>query len=534
MKLRKDITSWGLLMTSLGAMIGSGWLFGAMYGAQIAGPAAVFAWVIGGALLIIIGLNYAELSTALPLTGGIARYTHITHGSLVSFSATWLAWLSCVATAPTEAQAILEYSAHYIPWQVYIVGSDHLMTLSGWMTAIGLIFLFTVINLYAIKVVTRFNAWMTYWKLVIPVIVIICIAYSSFNINNFHNYGGFSPEGFKNVLWAIPAAGVIFSFLGFRECISMAGETKNPKKAIPFALIGSVVICTTLYVILQIVLVGALTPNMLANGWSNLAVTIQTGPLAAIALAFGMTWLVKLIYIDAIISPAGTGVIYTATTARLNYGISANKYLPEFMMKVTGKGVPIYAIVVNFIIGILLLAPLPTWQDLVAFQSSAIVLSYGLGPICLMVLRQKSPSLKRPFVLPKSELVSVVTFYICTLIAFWTGWQTMRQTGFAVIVGLILMSAYRLFSHRGKEYDLSFARFYWFILYVIGLTLISWLGSFGGGRNVITFGWDFVVLGIFSVVIFLFALRSAYPRSVVESIIYSDPEYQDHAKMHVN
>ena len=96
MKFKKDISNWGLLMTSLGAMIGSGWLFGALYGAQIAGPASVFSWMLGGVLLIIIGLNYAELSTALPLAGGISRYTHITHGSMISFSVTWLAWLSCV------------------------------------------------------------------------------------------------------------------------------------------------------------------------------------------------------------------------------------------------------------------------------------------------------------------------------------------------------------------------------------------------------------------------------------------------------
>ncbi|MCY4177363.1 MAG: amino acid permease, partial [Endozoicomonadaceae bacterium] len=132
MKLRKDISSLGLLMTSLSAMLGSGWLFGALYGAQIAGPASVFSWLIGGFLLIIIGLNYAELSTALPLTGGISRHTHITYGSFVSFTVTWLAWLSCVAVAPTEAQAILEYSAHYLPWKVYSSIENHVLTGSGW------------------------------------------------------------------------------------------------------------------------------------------------------------------------------------------------------------------------------------------------------------------------------------------------------------------------------------------------------------------------------------------------------------------
>lgn len=532
MKLRKDITSWGLLMTSLGAMIGSGWLFGALYAAQIAGPAAIFSWVIGGLLLIIIGLNYAELSTALPLAGGISRYTHITHGSFVSFTVTWLAWLPCVATAPTEAQAILEYSAHYLPWQVYSSVENHILTIPGWVCAIILIFLFSIINLYAIKAVIRFNNLITYWKLIIPIVVIICIAFSRFETSNFTAYGGFTPFGLQHVLWAIPAAGIIFSFLGFRECISMAGETKNPKRAVPLALIGSVVICTLLYVSLQVILVGSLTPDMLSNGWSKLSAYVETGPLAAISIALGITWLSKLIYIDALISPAGTGVIYTATTARLNYGISANKYLPEFMMHLTNKGVPLKSIIVNFFVGILLLVPLPTWQKLVAFQSTAIVLSYGLGPICLMVLRRSVPELKRPFTLPKGSLTSVVTFYICTLIAYWTGWNTMQQVGFAVILGLILMLCYRLCSKRGKTYELKLRPFYWFVFYITGITLFSWIGSFGGGLGLLPFGWDFIALAVFSTLVFIMALHSASPADHIKQKIYSDPEYIEHLKTH--
>ena len=525
MNLRKDITNWGLLMASLGAMIGSGWLFGALYAAQIAGPASIFSWIIGGMLLIIIGLNYAELTTALPLTGGIARYTHITHGSLVSFSTTWLAWLSCVATAPTEAQAVLEYAVHYIPWDIYATDGHHIMTLSGWASSIVLLFLFTVINMYTIKAVLKFNTLITCWKILIPVLVCISIACSSFTLDNFHAYNGFTPYGIKHILWAIPAAGVIFSFLGFRECISLAGETRNPQRALPFALIGSVVICTVLYVALQIVLIGALTPEMLNQGWHNLSVTVQAGPLAAIALALGMTWLVKLIYIDAFISPVGTGIVYTATTARLNYGISANKYLPAFMMKTNKYGVPVYAIGINFVVGILLLAPLPTWQALVAFQSSAIVLSYGLGPICLIILRKKVPQLKRPFVLSKSSIISAATFYVCTLIAYWTGWNTIRQTGFAIISGLILMVLYRLFSSRGKSYDLAITSCLWFVLYILGITVISFLGSFGGGKNIIPFGWDFLIIAVFSGITFLCAIRNSYSKEVIEQKIYGDPEY---------
>ncbi|WP_108650280.1 APC family permease [Dongshaea marina] len=341
MKLRRSISNKGLLMTSLGAMIGSGWLFGAMYAAQLAGPAAIISWVIGGILLIIIGLNYAELATALPLTGGIVRFTHITHGSVVSFIATWLAWLSCVATAPTEAQAMLQYASHYLPWTLYYhQGTSPLLTHTGWALAVLLVFLFSIINIYAIRLVTRFNSLITYWKLLIPLLVLVVIFFSDFHPQNFSQYHGFAPHGLHGVLWAIPAAGIIFSFLGFRECISLAGETKNPARAIPLALIGSVTICTLLYVALQIVFVGALGRQDLSHGWNALSLGMQTGPLASIALALGITWMVKLIYIDAIISPAGTGVIYTTTTARLNYGVSANRYMPQLMMRLNRQGLP--------------------------------------------------------------------------------------------------------------------------------------------------------------------------------------------------
>ena len=534
MKLRRDISTWELLMTSLSAMIGSGWLFGSMYAAQIAGPAAIYSWVIGGILLIIIGLNYAELATALPLSGGIVRYTHITHGGLMGFSSTWLAWLSCVATGPTEAQAILQYSAHYLPWQIYISHHNNLMTVPGWITAIVLLFFFTLINFYVLKLVIRFNNLMTYWKLFIPILVIICIASTYYNTKNYNMYGGFTPYGFKNVLWAIPTAGVIFSFLGFRECISMAGETKNPSRSIPIALIGSIIICTILYIALQITLLGSLTPNMLANGWSGLTTSIQTGPLASIALILGMTWLVKIIYIDAILSPIGTGVIYTATTARLNYGASINKYLPEFMSKVNRKGVPIFSVLINFIVGIIMLVPLRTWQELVAFQSTAIVLSYGIGPICLKALRKTVPNLKRPFVLCKSTVISVITFYICTLVAYWTGWDTVKQTGCTIIIGLFFMGLYRICSKRGKSYDLSIKHYLWFILYIVGLTLISWLGSFGHGKNYISFGWDFVIIGVFSAFVFWLALCSSHSTETVLKILENDHEYQDYAKQSID
>ena len=106
--LKKEISSFGLLMTSLSAMIGSGWLLSSMVAAKLAGPAAILSWVIGGVMIAFIATCFSELSTAFPVAGGIARYGQFSHGTCASFIISWLAWLSCVAVAPTEAQAILQ------------------------------------------------------------------------------------------------------------------------------------------------------------------------------------------------------------------------------------------------------------------------------------------------------------------------------------------------------------------------------------------------------------------------------------------
>ena len=91
MQVERQVSRLALLCISVGAMIGSGWLFGPLYAAQIAGPAAVLSWVLGGSLVIVIALSFAELSAMLPVTGGLARFPQFTHGAMVSYMMTWVA-----------------------------------------------------------------------------------------------------------------------------------------------------------------------------------------------------------------------------------------------------------------------------------------------------------------------------------------------------------------------------------------------------------------------------------------------------------
>src|SRR5699024_2395332 len=108
-----------------------------------------------------------------------------------------------------------------------------------------------------------------------------------------------------------------------------------------------------------------------ADGWASLELANDFGPLAAIAGTIGLTWLAVLLYIDAVVSPADTGLIYTAVTARVSYAMSRNKNAPERLATVNSAGVPWVSLILTFLAGIVFFLPFPGWQKLVGFVTSA-------------------------------------------------------------------------------------------------------------------------------------------------------------------
>src|SRR6059036_48172 len=108
--LRRDVGVIGLLFASVGAVIGSGWLFGALTAAQLAGPAAIISWVIGAVMILLIGLVYAELGTMFPLSGGVVRFPHLAFGTFASYTTGWILWVAVSTTAPIEVEGALQYA----------------------------------------------------------------------------------------------------------------------------------------------------------------------------------------------------------------------------------------------------------------------------------------------------------------------------------------------------------------------------------------------------------------------------------------
>ena len=534
MKMQRVINKVSLLFVSVSAMIGAGYLMGMFYAAQLAGPAAIFSWILGGVMIIIVSLTFSELSAMLPLAGGIARFPQFSHGALVSYMMTWLAWIAYALITPVEVQTLLQYIGPYFPQLIeqHLRGGISLSP-SGYAIAGLLLVIMSFLNIYGIRLVTKFNNVLVVLKLLLPIIVIITLLSVTFHSTNFTAHGGFMPYGIKGIFTSLPMAGVIFAFFGFRLSVELGGEVKNPQVALPLALIGSLVICVILYSVLQYVFIAIVPTSALAHGWAHLSFTGDSGPFVGIAAGLGLTWLIVLLYVAAVVSPFGSALMVVTTTARVNYAMSSNGYAPQSMLKLNQKGVPYIAIIINLVVGLILLAPLPGWKQLVGFVIAALVISHSIVPIALVSLRKQVPHVHRPFRLPAGTLISLVAFIILSLVAYWTGWHTIWKMYVIGVIGLILLILYRL-TQIGKKPPLHAKHAWWLIPYFVGIGLFSYYGNFGGGKGYLPFGMDMVYVAIFSVVIFFLGtaqrLAPAEAREQIERERHLFPESYNKAQ----
>jgi amino acid transporter len=528
--LRRDVGIVGLLFASVGSIIGSGWLFGALNASREAGPAAIISWALGGIMILLIGLVYAELGTMFPLSGGVVRFPHMSFGGFASYSTGWITWLACATVAPIEVEGALQYATKYAGFTAkHTVNGQivHTLTALGYVVAVLAMAAFVVINYVGIRWFAHLNNVLVWWKLGIITLVVIAFLLTAFHGANFTS-AGFRPSGWQGVFTAIATSGIVFSYLGFRQGVELAGETKNPHRNVPVAVIGSVLITMVIYVALQVAFIGSLNPATLASsgGWKNLEFVNDFGPLAAIASAIGLAWLAILLYIDAIVSPSDTGLIYTTVTSRISYGMARNGNAPKPLATTNREGVPWISLLVAFVVGLIIFLPFPSWQQLVGFITSATVLSFGSGPLVLSAMRRQLPDHQRTFRLPGGDVIPLLAFYCSNLIVFWAGWTTDWKLFVAVLLGyalLVLASVTGQISSR-MEWKAGAT---WMLPWFGGLALMSYLGPYGGGQDVMPFGWSFLVIAVFSVIIFWIGLKvRLLPAAVEEHVEESRLEAQ--------
>ena len=483
-----------------------------------------------------------------PVAGGTSRYPHYAFGSLAGGTFGWFAYIQAATVAPIEVLAVIQY-ASVASWAKswykpagpgQLAGSLHG---AGIAAAIVLLIVFVIINLIGIRWLAGVNSWVTTWKVIVPIVAIVVLLITHFHGGNFTAGGGFfqKTDAAKDILIAIPGAGIVFSLLGFEQAVQLGGESRNPKD-LPKAVIYAILLGAGIYILAQVAFIAALDPTVLTHfhSWSNL--TTDTGlnaaPYYTISKLAGLTWLAYVLRFDAVVSPGGTGLIYTTSTSRISFGLSKNGYIPTLFEKNTGRSkVPAAGIIISACVGVLFLLPYPSWNSLVSIVTGASVLMYAGAPLALGALRLSKPDLPRCYRIPAANVLAPLAFAGANLVVYWAGWYTVGTLMIVIIVGYMLMilsNALNLNEKRPAPRCAAAAC--WIPVYLAGMAVISYFGNFGapyklvggigwfgthlvGPDGKIGFWWDMFIVVAFSFAIYFWALATRLPESEVDDYI---------------
>ncbi|HEX6454704.1 MAG TPA: APC family permease [Trebonia sp.] len=547
--LRREMGFIGAVWSSESSIIGSGWLFGALYAAQVAGPSAIIAWVIGGVAVVILALVHAEIGAMYPVAGGTARFPHFAFGTVAGTSFGFFSWLQAVTVAPIECFAVMNYASHWWP-AVYNADTKNVTT-TGFIATIVLMVIFTALNFLGIKYLAHTNSGIMWWKIAIPVLAIIVLATQWHSSNFGAAAGGFAPAGAKGILSAVVGAGVVFSYLGFEQADQLAGEIKNPQKNLPRAIITAVAIGTAIYILLQIVFIAAMQPSILttAHGWLGMSCPatgtcnstisdVNAGPFAAVASLASLGWLAFVLRIDAVVSPFGTGLIYNTSASRVSYGLARNHYFPPILAKTDKRGVPWVSLILAFLGGLVFLLPFPSWHSLVGLVTGASVLMYAGAPLSLGAFRGQVPEASRPYRLGAASVMAPLAFIIANLLIYWSGFMVIWKLGICIVIGYIIVGVCMMFDSNRPPFNREMWKSAsWLPVYLIGMGIISWLGQYSGqssttplaptNTNTIPLWWDIVAVAVFSLVIYFWAMAVKLPREEMLNLVAAqsgDPE----------
>jgi len=464
-------------MISLGSIIGSGWLLGALTAAKAAGAASLLSWIIGGLVLALLALVHAELGSTYPVSGGTARFPFMIFGALGGFTGGWMGWIQAVTIAPIEVEATLGYLNSKFTGLGMINANG---TLTGKGIAFGAVFMlvFTIINTMGVRWLAETNSIATYWKILIPTITIFALLFSVFHTSNFTAGGGFAPFGFHGIFAALPL-GIVFALEGFEQAIQVGGEAENPQRNIPRAVIGAMLIGTAIYLLLEVAFIGALNPADIAHNWADPIKGVGAyGPYATLATSAGLGWLATLLIIDAVVSPAGTGLIYIGTSSRLSYGLGRNGYFPKIISKVSSRGVPLVSIIICFVVGMLTFLPFPSWAGLVGLVTSATVIMYAMAPVSLAGLRRHDPDRPRSYRLPAASVLCPLAFIFANFIVYFSGFSTLVWLYFMIAFGFVIFAIYQATRSADQRTIIEWRSSYWILPWLAGLLIISWQGRY--------------------------------------------------------
>ncbi|MGZ4160993.1 MAG: amino acid permease [Neobacillus sp.] len=443
-ELNRTLGLFDLIFLGVGCVIGTGiFVVTGVVAAQSAGPAIIISFIIAGIACALAALCYAEFSSAVPVSGSVYTYTYATMGEIFAFLIGWdlmleyVLAISAVATGwSAYFRSLIEGFGFHFPSLLSSApgtGKGGIVDLP----AIIIILLITALVSIGVKESTRFNNVMVLIKLV----VIISFIFAGIGYVKPENWTPFAPFGFQGIVTS--AATVFFAYIGFDVIATASEEVKNPKRDMPIGIIGSLAICTILYMAVSLVLTGMVPYTHL-----------NVGDPVALALKFvGQNQLAGIISVGAVAGITTVLLALIYAQVRLSYSMSRDGLLPKGLASVHKKYRTPYSNtwLTGFVAaGIAGFVDLTTLAHLVNMGTLA---AFTLISIAIIILRKKHPELKSTFRVPFVPVLPAISALFCIYLSISLPAITWISFLIWLLIGTLVYFFYgRKHSHLNKEH----------------------------------------------------------------------------------
>ena len=456
--LKRTLGAFALVTLGIGAIIGAGlFVRTAAAIAERAGPSVTLAFMVAGIGCAFAGLCYAEFASIIPIAGSAYTYSYVTMGELVAWIIGWDLVLEYAVGAATVAIAwseyfnkVLEYVGLHIPYQwchspwetMQATGVHGIMN----VPAVVILFLMSALLIRGTQESAFVNSLIVITKVAI-VIMVIVIGWGFINPANHTPYipaatTYTTPEGvthpYGGIMGILGAAGVVFfAFIGFDAVSTAAQEAKNPKRDMPIGILGSLVVCTILYVLFSHVLSGVATVEDFRTAGKEASITF-----AITKYMVGYAWLGKFVTFAILAGFSSVILVMLLGQSRVFYSMSADGLAPKVFSDVRPKfKTPWKSNMLFFVFTALFGAFVP--GDIVGEMTSIGTL-FAFILVCagVWIMRVKRPELPRAFRVPAVPVVSTLGIVVCSAMIYGLGWTNWLRLAVWLAIGLVLYFSY--------------------------------------------------------------------------------------------
>ena len=455
--LKRTLGAGNLIALGIGAIIGAGlFVRTAAAAGNNAGPAVTIGFIIAGIGCALAGLCYAEFASMIPIAGSAYTYSYATMGELVAWVIGWDLVLEYALGAATVSIAwseylnkLLAYFHATIPYEWCHSPFEHSMAGVGGIINLPALFILFLLSLLLIKGTSEsafVNGIIVVTKMAI-VILFIIFGWQFINPANHTPYIPPAstyvdtqgvPHNFGGIMGILAAAGVVFfAFIGFDAVSTAAQEAKNPKKDMPMGILGSLAICTVLYILFAHVLTGVASTEDFRHAGREASVTyaIQT-------YMTGYGWLAKLVTVAILAGFSSVILVMLLGQSRVFYSMSHDGLIPPIFSELHPKyRTPYKSNMILFVFVGLFAAFVP--GDIVGDMTSIGTL-FAFMLVCagVIIMRKTDPEAKRGFKTPLVPLVPILGIIVCAAMVFGLGWPNWSRLIVWLIIGFVIYFGY--------------------------------------------------------------------------------------------